>query len=325
MPLSVKDLLVDCKDQAQSDLRVEIQQKLANERAVLLRNTGMRQVSEMAGWARFIGVEPMEYRFGTGLREDMGAGVLSVGTEPHFTNVDPHSEMAYWTFYPKLIMFGCQSIPAGGGDTVIADNRRVTEDIAVTETGRKIYDVGIRYIRNYFDRERPDPNPGLEHWDWQQAFDVEQFEHLVALCEARQWRIKTRADGSVQISYDEQGYEYDPRIGRNLFFTSMARLGRAFDNWPPFDQLPSAQRPYHLMYADGSEFSAQDLQTMDEIFARYSIPIHWRPGDIVVLDNITWTHARPPFVLEEGETRSIGVLVSTPVERRRINQFAGCV
>jgi len=65
------------------------------------------------------------------------------------------------------------------------------------------------------------------------------------------------------------------------------------------------------MYADGSEFSAKDLQTMDRIFARYSIPIHWQPGDIAVLDNITWTHARPPFVLEEGEslTQRVGVLV----------------
>ena len=98
----------------------------------------------------------------------------------------------------------------------------------------------------------------------------------------------------------------------------MARLGRAFDNWWPFNRLPNDQRPYHVTYADGSEFSDQDLLTLDQVFARYSIPIHWQPGDIAILENIAWTHARPAFELGAGEKRSISVLVSCPVERRRI-------
>ena len=37
-----------------------------------------------------------------------------------------------------------------------------------------------------------------------------------------------------------------------------------------------------------------------------------------MLDNIAWTHARPAYELQPGEERRIGLLVSEPVDRRRI-------
>ena len=319
MPLTLNDLLVDCRGgrgDHEAELLETIEQGLDANRAVVLRNTGMTRVAEMAEWAEFIGAPGMKYRYGTGFRAPMGSGVLSVGTEPPFTHVDPHNEMAYWRYYPKKILFGCEAIPARGADTVIADNRRVTGDLLPTETGRKILEIGIRYLRNFSDRDRSGGIPSMKHW--QDAFAFEDLNELMAYCDELGWSLLRRDDGSVQISYAEQGYEYDPVSGRDLLFTSMARLGRAFDNWPPYNELPGEQRPYHLTFADGSDFGEDDLATLDEIFARYSIPIAWQPGDIAVLDNIAWTHARPTYELGEGEERRIGVLVSEPVDRRRI-------
>jgi len=315
-PVTLDDLIVDCGAEMTPQLNAAIQSRLERDRAVLLRNTGMTRLAEMAEWASFIGAEQMDYSYGTGLREPMGAGVLSVGSEPHFTNVDPHNEMAYWTFYPRLILFGCERIPARGGDTVIADNCRVTEDLVGTGVEQKILQRGICYIRNFTDRNYPDSIPSMKHW--QDSFGFESWQELEDYCAGPGWNLLQRPDGSVQVSYPEQGYEFDPVSGKNLLFTSMARLGRAFDNWPPYNDLPGDQRPYHLRYADGSEFSADDLATLDRVFERHSVPIKWQPGDIALLDNIAWTHARPPFELAEGEVRSIGVLVSQPVDRRRI-------
>ncbi|MDJ0778160.1 MAG: TauD/TfdA family dioxygenase [Gammaproteobacteria bacterium] len=318
-PLTLDDLIVDCcggRGAHDAQLLAEIEAGLATNRAVLLRNTGMTEVAEMAAWAEFVGAPRMEYKYGTGFRYPMGGGVLSVGTEPPHSPVEPHCEMAYWKFYPRKVLFGCESIPARGGETVIADNRRVTEDILPTEAGRKILERGIRYIRNFSDRDRPDSIPSMKHW--QDNFGLEARAELRQYCGEMEWDLLERADGSVQVSYPEEGYEYDPVSGTDLFFTSITRLGRCFDEWPPFDRLPSEQRPYHLTYADGGDFSAQDLATIEAVFARYSVPITWQPGDIAVLDNIAWTHARPAYELQPGEERRIGLLVSEPVDRRRI-------
>ena len=319
MPFTLDDLLIDCRG-GRGDHDAELldifERRFTSHRAVVLRNTGMTRVAEMADWAEFIGAPKMEYKYGTGFRLPMGSGVLSVGTEPPNTPVDPHNEMAYWRYYPKKILFGCEAIPSRGADTVIADNQGVTDELLPTETGQKILDIGIRYVRNFSDRDRPEGIPSMKHW--QEAFGFEDWEALVAYCNELGWSLLRRDDGSVQISYPEQGYEYDPVSGRDLLFTSLTRLGRAFDDWPPYNDLPGEQRPYHLTFADGSDFNEHDLATLDEIFARHSVPIKWQPGDIAVLENIAWTHARPPYELGEGEERRIGVLVSEPVDRRRI-------
>ena len=82
MPLTLNDLLVDCGGGRDAELLATIEQQLSTNRAVVLRNTGMTQVAEMADWAEFIGAPRMEYKYGTGFRAPMGSGVLSVGTEP---------------------------------------------------------------------------------------------------------------------------------------------------------------------------------------------------------------------------------------------------
>ena len=315
-PLILENLVVDCSATSRVEAIAKVHRKLDAERAALLRNTGMTRLSEMATWAELIGLQQMDYTGGTGHREPLGSGVLSVGIEPHYTNIEPHCEMSFWSYYPRYILFGCIEIPASGGETVIADNRRVTEDIRVTETGQRIFEKGIRYIRNFSDTDKPDSIPSTK--SWQEAFEFSDWGELEDFCKNKDWQLLRREDGSAQVSYSEVGFEYDPSTGTNLLFTSMARLGRAFDNWPPYNSLPNDQRPYHVTYADGSEFSSADLDTLERIFARHSIAIPWQPGDIAVLDNISWPHARPPYRLRRGEQRRIGVLVSEPVQRQRV-------
>lgn len=315
-PLFLEDLLVDCSSGSRTEAIAEIHRKLDVERAALLRNTGMTELSEMATWADRLDLPQMDYTGGTGHREPMGAGVLSVGIEPNYTNIEPHCEMSFWTYYPRYILFGCVEIPANGGEAVIADNRRVSEDVWETETGQRIFAKGVRYIRNFADADNPDCIPSTK--SWQEAFEISDWSELECFCADKDWQLLRREDGSAQVSYGEVGFEYDPGTGANLLFTSMARLGRAFDDRPPYNGLPNDERPYHVTYADGSEFSSADLDTLARIFARYSIVIPWRPGDIAVLDSIAWPHARPPYRLQRGEQRRIGVLVSEPVQRQRV-------
>lgn len=313
--LQASSLVVDCSQYNEAGLKAAIDDKLQRQRAVYLRNTGMTELAEMSQWASFIGIRQMAYEGGTGSRYEMGSGVLSVGTEPAHTNIDPHSEMAYWHYFPQYVMFGCEIAPASGGETVIADNRRVTEALANTPTARRIFDIGIRYVRNFADRDNAESIPSTT--TWQDGFDCSDWQELERICAQRNWQLERRPGGSARISWLEQGFEFDPRSGRHLLFTSMARLGRAFDDWPPFNSLDNEDRPYHLSYADGSQFSAADLDNLDNAFARYTIPLKWQPGDIAVLENIAWTHARPPYHLEPGELRKIGILVSNHQPRQR--------
>jgi len=313
--LKPESLIIDCQQYPEDKLKEVITSKLNKERAVYLRNTGMTALREMSNWAELVGIQQMPYEGGTGARFDMGDGVLSVGTEPAHTNIDPHSEMAYWHYYPKHIMFGCEIAPETGGETVIANNERVTEALENTHTGQKIFDVGVRYVRNYSDGDNPHSLPSTK--SWQDEFKCKNWEDLEGQCSERDWLLERKSGGSAKISWLEQGYEYDTKTGKHLLFTSMARLGRAFDEWPPYSDLDNEDRPYHVTFADGSQFTEQDLKTMDEAFSRYTVPLKWQPGDIAVIENIAWTHSRPPYHLAHGEERKIGILVSNHTPRLR--------
>ena len=313
--LSADRLIVDCSQFDRDSLGKIAADTLQRERALYLRNTGLASLGEMSAWADFIGIQQMDYEGGTGSRFDMGNGVLSVGTEPAHTNIDPHSEMAYWHYYPEYIMFGCEVAPSEGGETVIASNERVTAELRNTPTGRKIFEIGIRYVRNFSDAENSASIPSTS--SWQDEFNSSDWGAVETKCAEYGWQLERRRGGSAKISWLEQGFEYDSKSGRHLLFTSMARLGRAFDDWSPFNQLDNEDRPYHVSYADGSQFTNDDLAAMDTAFSRYTIPLQWRPGDIAVIENIAWTHSRPPFSLKDGEERKIGILVSNHTPRQR--------
>ena len=316
--LQASNITIDCSQFDQSNLKDFIKNTLHKERAVYLRNTGMQTLKEMSDWARFVGIEQMIYEGGTGSRFDMGDGVLSVGTEPNHTNIDPHSEMAYWHYYPQHIMFGCEIAPKSGGETVIASNERVTVELENSSTGKKIFDMGIRYVRNFSDRENPRSIPSTS--SWQDEFKSPNWEDVENKCRERGWELERKPEGSAKITWLEQGFEFDQKTGKHLWFTSMARLGRAFDQWPPFNELDNEDRPYHVSYADGTHFTEDDMSIMVHAFAKYTIPLHWQAGDIAVIENIAWTHSRPPYFLGPGEERKIGILVSnhTPRLRQRI-------
>ena len=307
-------LIIDCAGKSRAELRGLVTETLRNHGAVLMKNTGMVEMAEMKDWADLIGSTAMEYTAGTNSRSKLGGGVLTVGTEPPFVDVAAHNEMSYSKEYCGRIMFGCLAIPSRGGATVIADNRAVTESMLATPTGQRILREGITYIRNFYDADRPGSLPSLR--SWQEAFGVDNRGELRAMCRTRSWDLEERSDGSVRVSWTHPGYEYDPLSGSDLLFTSIGNHGVAFDGWQPYQSLPNDERPYHLTFGGGGEFSREDLDEFNRIFNEHGQPIPWEPEMVAVLDNLWWTHARPPYELPAGEQRRIGVKILDPVNRR---------
>lgn len=48
---------------------------------------------------------------------------------------------------------------------------------------------------------------------------------------------------------------------------------------------------------------------MIEVYDAYGMPIKWTVGDVLVICNYRWAHGRPAFTLNEGEERTLGVVL----------------
>nr|VFK06929.1 MAG: Taurine catabolism dioxygenase TauD, TfdA family [Candidatus Kentron sp. LPFa]VFK23090.1 MAG: Taurine catabolism dioxygenase TauD, TfdA family [Candidatus Kentron sp. LPFa] len=59
----------------------------------------------------------------------------------------------------------------------------------------------------------------------------------------------------------------------------------------------------------------KEIEFFVRVFDNHCLPIFWKPGWIALLDNERWAHARPPFVLQAGETRKLGVMMGNPKDR----------
>ena len=282
---------------------------------VLLDNVPLHQKSDLSGLADVFGVG-MDYVGGTNKR-DRSSNILNVGSEPHFVNVAFHNEMSYSYVYPETFMIGCIKAPSAGGETVIGDNKKFTLDLQETLLGRKLEDNGLIYIRNFHDQNNPLQTSMVS---WQEVFGTENPEEAAdkarsVLAGGEEFHIDWRENGGMRISYKAPAFEYDPTTNMNLCFASIGNSGYWFRQWAPFNMVENEDRPFHMHFGDGTEFSECELEQMVRLMARHSIPVKWKPGRVAVLDNRRWTHARPPYELLPEEERVMGVALLNPTSR----------
>ena len=91
-----------------------------------------------------------------------------------------------------------------------------------------------------------------------------------------------------------------------------------FDAWPGVMDLPTLghfktatqnERPLKITYGDGTDFTREELQLYVDVYDAYGVPLWWHTGDVAVVCNHRWAHGRPSYALEEGEERTLGVVL----------------
>ena len=79
--------------------------------------------------------------------------------------------------------------------------------------------------------------------------------------------------------------------------------------------LPYGERPLHMTFGDGTEFTRDELEQFIKVYDDFGTPIDWRVGDVAVICNYRFAHGRPEIKLEDGESRRLGVLLGEQFDR----------
>lgn len=317
----LKKFELDATHETPDSIGPRVNQLLDAQGAVILNGVELTKKSDLLEWADPVG-KLMDYTGGTNHRQ-ADQGVLNVGTEPSFANVSAHNEMSYSYRYPNIFMIGCISPTSSGGETVVGDNEAITDDIFETHLGHKLWDQGVIYTRNFSDRNHLASGPLGVFTTWQDVFgtndrhEAESIAHQT-LGGRSPCTIAWSASGNMRLSYEAPAFEFDPDTGKNLLFFSIGNSGYWFRQWAPYNTMPNEDRPFHATFGDGSPFTEEDFKTMVAISNRHSFPVKWERGKVAILRNRRFTHARPPFVIPDGESRELGVLLLEATSRRGI-------
>ena len=147
--------------------RVQLDDWLHRAGGVLFRGFGLKSAEDFRDVAEAIRPELKAYVGGDSPRSRVADGVYTSTQFPPHLEIGLHNELSYSTWWPERVFFFCREPAVMGGETHIADGRRVLAELdqAVRE---RFADKGVLYIQHLHDSDGP-PGPGKS---WQETFET---------------------------------------------------------------------------------------------------------------------------------------------------------
>ena len=268
--------------------RDAIDADLLKHGAILFRGCAFDSASDFERFAKSLCSELFSEN-GELPRASLGGKVYSPVEYPADKPILWHNENTFCPKWPGKIMFCCLHPAESGGETPLADSRKVLKLITpgiVEKFARK----KIMYLRNY---------SGELGLTWQAVFQTtrktEVEEHCRRHSIAFEWKdgdlLRTRAVRPAVIKH--------PRTGEMVWFNQATHWHLACHDPETKRSLQSVFReedlPRHCYYGDGSSIEDSVMDEICDAFRRAEVCFPWRRGDVALLDNMLTAHARNPY------------------------------
>lgn len=236
----------------------------------------------------------LEYSYRSTPRTQVKGKIYTSTEYPADQFIPMHNEMAYSTSWPLKIAFYCVKKAARGGETPIADSRRVYERIPAgirDEFAAK----KVLYVRNY--------SGGLD-LSWQTVFQTESREEVERFCEEHGIALEWKENGGLRTKQLCQAVATHPRTGVPVWF-NQAHLFHSSNIEPELrDSLLRSfgeeNLPRNTYFGDGSPIPLPVLDVIRGVFQDVTVSFPWEEEDVLLLDNMSTAHGRAPY---EGERK----------------------
>lgn len=161
---------IDCGGKAPElteAFKARMQKAYDQNQLVLLKNTGISDLSKLKEYIQVCLEDDMEYEGGANSRGKLDPYFYETGA-PKSANLHYHHEMAYVGKSCTQIAFSCKHSLGGlRGATYLSDAVGVTDELMKTELGQKLKEKGLCYWRNLTNKaayEGEDESTVYNHW-----------------------------------------------------------------------------------------------------------------------------------------------------------------
>jgi len=231
----------------------------------------------------------LEYTYRSTPRRRVSGNIYTSTEYPADRSIPLHNEMAYSQAWPMKLWFYSVTVAASGGDTPIADSRKVYARIpaAVRDSFER---RRVMYVRNY--------GAGMD-LPWQEVFQTTDRADVERLC--RETGIEWEWIGADDLRTRQvcQAVATHPETGERVWF-NQAHLFHVSSHDAEVRDLLLAQfgeagLPRHACYGDGGAIEPEALAAVREALEAETIRFPWQRGDVMLLDNMLTAHGRGPF------------------------------
>ncbi|MDT0573147.1 TauD/TfdA family dioxygenase [Streptomyces sp. DSM 3412] len=276
---------------------------VAEHGSLLVRGLGLSDAAEVGAVFHEMAATLTTEKEAFAPRRTYADGVYSSTAWPPNQPMCMHHESSYALEFPGLMLFACLEAAERGGETGVADAEAVLAALPAELTER-FEREGWLLTRSYNDEIGASVA---------EAFGTADRTVVEAYCRAHSVEFAWQPDGSLHTRQRRAAVLRHPVTGRRCWFNQIAFLSE----WTMdpevreylVDLYGADGLPFNTRYGGGDPIGADVVSTLNEVYERHTVRTPWRPGDLLLVDNIRCAHSREPF---EG-TREVLVGLADPV------------
>jgi alpha-ketoglutarate-dependent taurine dioxygenase len=288
--------------------RERLAELLSRHGGLLFRGFGVAAPEDLERFITAVSGASLEYRERSSPRTAVAGKIYTSTDYPPSYPIFLHNENSYQSQWPLRIFFCCRRPAENGGQTPLADCRRVLAriDPAVRQRfGR----LGWMYVRNFGD------GFGLP---WQTVFQTDDRGQVEQHCRRNGIEVEWKEGNRLRTRAVRPALARHPRTGETLWFNH-ATFFHVSTLEPDvvaalLAELAESELPTNTFYGDGSPIEPEVLDQLREAYRRETVSFDWQQGDLLMLDNMLVAHGRAPFT----GRREILVGMAEPVTRDQV-------
>jgi alpha-ketoglutarate-dependent taurine dioxygenase len=267
------------------------------------------KINSHAAFERFlpaVSTELLNYIEGSTPRSHLSDKVYTSTEFPASQFIMLHNELNYVTTWPQRIWFCCLTAALTGGETPIADVRRVYQRIDPRIIER-FKEKGWMLVRNF--------GTGLS-LPWQKSFRTSDKTELENYCKAAEVQYEWVDDNHLRT------WQVRPAVARHpitrewvwfnhVAFWHLSSLAPAVRE-SMLEVFSERDVPYNVFYGDGTPIENSVIENITDAYNQETVAFLWQEGDVLMLDNMLVAHGRNPF----SGPRKVIVAMSDPCSDR---------
>jgi len=257
----------------------------------LFRGFDTTTVTQFNRFVQCFDQTPLPYMFRSSPREELDKAIRHIyksTSYPSERHINLHNESSYSRAWGMKIAFCCIRPADEGGETPLADSRKVLAHIS-PQLVEKFRRKGVKYRRNLL--------AGLG-MPWQEVFQTDDKDEVERICRRNDIQFDFRGEDLI-IQWVKPAVYNHPLSGEATWFNHVLFFNR-YSRYEELDLDPDTPLPEEYLssdtfFGDGSEITYGEYLEIRTAYTANTISFPYRQGDIIFLDNMLMAHGRNPY------------------------------